>query len=196
MALPESVRVKLSSEAAESISLTRVILQDLPLPELLEHILAIAGKDVTRIQEILQRGSLVTGASRFRWAGFKARADEIREALAQFPDSDPSLPFAPERCFLALLRGSGRIVEVPREAATRKGLFAHSSFWGALMSAAGTASYSGYSYKDGADRYIREFSPSEIRDLREAAGSLKYSVLRDLVRSAPFSIAEYLVRRA
>ncbi len=196
MALPQSIRVKLSSEAAESIALTRVVLQDLPTGELLEHILAIAGKNVSRIQEILQLGTLVTGASRYRWAGLKAEAEDVQQAMQQFPDPDPSITFARERCFLALLRGSGRTVEVPCEAAARKGFFTSASFWDALMSAAETAKYAGYSYKERADRYVREFSLSETRDLRVSAGSLKYSVLRNLIQTAPFTLAEYLVKRA
>ena len=36
MALPQTIRVKLSSEAAESISLTPVVVQDLAVAELIE----------------------------------------------------------------------------------------------------------------------------------------------------------------
>ena len=43
MPLPQTVRVKLSSEAAEAISLTPVVVQDLPTIELIEHILGITG---------------------------------------------------------------------------------------------------------------------------------------------------------
>ena len=46
MALPATVRVKLSSEAAESISLTPVVVQELPIRELVEHMLGVTGKDV------------------------------------------------------------------------------------------------------------------------------------------------------
>ena len=73
MALPPTVRVKLSSEAAESISLTPVIVQEMPLRELIEYMLGVAGKDEGRIRELLLRGTIVSGASRFRWSGWMPR---------------------------------------------------------------------------------------------------------------------------
>ena len=65
MPLPQTVRVKLSSEAAEAISLTPVVVQDLPTIELIEHILGITGKDEPRIRDVLLRGAdvLFTDAS-------------------------------------------------------------------------------------------------------------------------------------
>ena len=67
MPLPQTVRVKLSSEAAGAITITPVLLQELPVGELIGHVLGLAGKDEARIREILFRGTLVSGASRFRW---------------------------------------------------------------------------------------------------------------------------------
>ncbi len=45
MALPPTIRVKLSSEAADSISLTPVVVQELPVRDLIEHMLGVTGKD-------------------------------------------------------------------------------------------------------------------------------------------------------
>src|SRR5450756_1325760 len=90
MALPPTVRVKLSSEAAESISITPVVVQEMPVRELVEYMLGVTGKDEARIRELLLRGSLVSGASRFRWTGWDAglavsythlRAHETRHDL-------------------------------------------------------------------------------------------------------------------
>src|SRR6266536_1249019 len=105
MALPRTVRVKLSSEVAESISLTPVVVQELPIRELIEHMLGVAGKDDARIRELLLRGTLVSGASRFRWTGWDADLEAIREVLATFPDPDPARRFTAERCIRATLRG-------------------------------------------------------------------------------------------
>src|SRR5262249_5318842 len=113
MALPQTIRVKLSSEVAESISITRVVVQELPMRELIEHILGVVGKDESRIREILLRGTLVSGASRFRWPGWEADAESLRESLAAFPDADPSLPFAAARCIRATLRGGRQTIEIP-----------------------------------------------------------------------------------
>src|SRR5437016_221087 len=112
MALPQTVRVKLSSEAADSITLTPVVVQELPLRELVEHMLGMTGKDELRIREILLRGTMVSGASRFRWAGWEADGAGLRELLATFPDADPARIFAAERCVRVVLRGGRQAIEV------------------------------------------------------------------------------------
>jgi len=196
MALPEKIRVKLSSEAAGAISLTQVVVQELGMRELIEQVLALAGKDEARIREILLRGTLVSGASRFRWEGLRAEAEDLREALAAFPDPDPSIAFAPARCVHAVLRGGRAVIEIPREAGERKGIFARASFWDALMRVvASGAAYEGYSYRDRADRYAREFTVVEADGVRAAAAALKYSTLREQIRGAAFTRAELLAAR-
>src|SRR5689334_14193150 len=105
MALPDRVRVKLSSEAAESISITPVVAREMPLAELVEYMLGVTGKDEGRIRELLLRGTLVSGASRFRWVGWEAEPQELRDLLTMFPDPEPERPFAAERCVRAILRG-------------------------------------------------------------------------------------------
>jgi hypothetical protein len=197
MALPPTVRVKLSSEVAEAISITPVVLQVLPVRELVEHLLGVAGKDEWRIREILLRGTLVSGASRFRWEGWAADLESLRELLATFPDADPSRPFAATGCARAVLRGGRHPVEVPREAATRKSLFQRKTFWDLLMEVVGASSpvYYGYSYRDRADRYLRQFTPAEIGRLRAAASAVRYSALRDQIRTVGFAQAELYVTR-
>src|SRR2546430_12807912 len=98
MPLPETVRVKLSSEAAESISITPVVVRDIPVRELIEHMLGITGKDEPRLHDLLLRGTLVSGASRFRWTGWDADREAIREVLNSFPDPDPGRRFKAELC--------------------------------------------------------------------------------------------------
>src|SRR6266404_1704184 len=120
MPLPPTVRVKLSSEAAEAISLTPVVVQELAVRDLVEHLLGVAGKDEARIGELLLRGSLVSGASRFRWQGWEADRDAVRA-------------FSADRCMRAVLRGGRQSVELPREAAERKGMFQRASFWDVAM---------------------------------------------------------------
>jgi len=196
MALPATVRVKLSSEAAEGISLTPVVVQDLPIRELIEHMLGITGKDEPRIIDLLRRGTLVAGASRFRWQGWAADPESVRELLAAFPDPDPSLAFAAERCFRAILRGGRQAIALPREAVARKGLFRRETFWDRLMEVVGPApAYGGYSYRDRADRFLREFSVVETERLRGATGAVRYSTLKDQIQSAGFTQAELLVSR-
>src|SRR5208282_3487365 len=98
MALPAIVRVKLSSEGAESISITPVVVREMPVRELVEHMLGVTGKDETRIRDLLLRGNLVSGATRFRWTGWEADLEGVRELLATFPDADASRRFAAANC--------------------------------------------------------------------------------------------------
>src|ERR1035437_2302839 len=98
MALPPTVRVKLSSEGAGSISITPVVVQDMQVRELVEYMLGGTGKDEARIRELLLRGNLVSGASRFRWTGWDVDLESLRELLATFPDADASRKFAAANC--------------------------------------------------------------------------------------------------
>jgi len=197
MALPQTVRVKLSSEVAEAISITPVVLQELPVRELVEHLLGIAGKDEPRIREMLLRGTVAIGATRFRWAGWEADRESLRGLLATFPDADPARPFAAAGCIRATLRGGRHAIEISREAAARKSLFQRKTFWDLLMEVAGASgpAYAGYSYRDRADRYLREFTPAEIECVRAAAAAVRYSALRDQIRSVGFARAELHVMR-
>lgn len=196
MALPPTVRVKLSSEAAEAISLTPVVVQELPIRELIEHMLGVTGKDHARIRELLLRGTLVSGASRFRWTGWEADPGGLSEVLSTFPDPDPSRPFAAERCIRARLRGGRQLIEIPRDAAVRKGLFQRRTFWELLMELmSGGMAYAGYSYRERADRYLRELTLVETGLLREGSGLVKYSTLSEQIRSVGFTQAELWVER-
>ena len=88
-------------------------------------------------------------------------------------------------------------IEIPREAVDRKALFQRESFWGVLIQVivAAPLVYAGYSYRDRADRYIREFTHAEIARLRAASGSVKFSTLRDQILSVAFVHAELYVTR-
>jgi hypothetical protein len=165
--------------------------------ELIEHMLGLTGKDERRIGELLRRGTLVSGASRFRWAGWEASPDDVREILASFPDPDPARPFVAERCVRATLRGARQMLEIPREAGARTGLFRRASFWQLLMDVAGAGSktYGGYSYKDRADRYWRELMVAEAERIRAASDLLRFSKLRDQIAAAGFTQMELYVTR-
>jgi len=197
MALPERVRVKLSSEAAGAISLTPVVVQEIETRELIEHMLGVAGKDEARICELLKRGTLVSGASRFRWTGWVADAESVRELLATFPDADPARTFAAERCVRAVLKGARGALEIPREAAAQKGLLRRGSFWDVVMEVAGAAvlTYAGYSYRDRADHFSAALTLAHAERLREGSESAKFSSLREAVKSGAFTHIEVYVER-
>ncbi len=202
MSLPAIVRVKLSSEAAEGISITQVVVQDLPLRDLVEHMLGITGKNEARVRELLLRGTLVSGASRFRWTGWEAELDGLRELLATYPGDDPARPFASARCLRAVLRGGRQAIYIPREAGARKPPLLKkwprkASFWDVLMdlAAAGEIRYLHYSYKDRADCYRFDMPLAAAEKLRAAGEVVKYTSLREQIRSAGFVWAELFVER-
>jgi hypothetical protein len=197
MPLPSSVRVKLSSEVAESISITPVVVRDIPIRELIEHMIGITGKDESRVHDLLLRGTLVSGASRFRWTGWDADREAIREALASFPDPDPERRFAPELCIRAALRGPGRRIEIPREIGQRKPLFRRSSFWDTLMGVAASSEirYVDYIYRERADCYSATLSLAALERLRESARLVKYSTLQQQILHTNLESVDLFVAR-
>jgi hypothetical protein len=197
MALPPTVRVKLSSEAAGAISITPVVVQDLSIRELAGHMLAVAGKDEARLIEILLRGWLVIGASRLRWAGFPADPESLREVLAGFPDPDPALAFAPVRCVRAALTGGRQPIEIDRESASSGVLFHRGGFWEELIGIVNASApvYAGYSYRAAADRYRCQLSAGARARLRAAARSLRHPTLRARIQSETFEAVEAYTAR-
>ena len=198
MPLPTTVRVKLSSEVAESISITPVVVRDIPIRELIEHMIGITGKDEARLHDLLLRGTLVAGASRFRWIGWDADRDAIREALTTFPDPDPDRRFAPELCIRAALRGPGRRIEIPREIGQRKPLFRRTSLWDTLMGVASSSEvrYVDYVYRERADCYTAALSVAALERLRESARLVKYSTLQQQILHTNLESVDLFVARA
>ncbi|MBI1791762.1 MAG: hypothetical protein HYR60_29910, partial [Acidobacteria bacterium] len=154
-------------------------------------------KNEPRIRDLLLRGTLVSGASRFRWKGLDADPAAIRDLLGAFPDPDPGLKFAPERCIRAVLRGPSRQIDLPREAAIKKPFLRKSSFWDVLMEvvAASQMSYLDYSYREHADRYSMPVSSSALLRLRDNAKLLRYTTLRDQILSAHVETVELYTQR-
>jgi hypothetical protein len=196
--LPETIRVKISSEEAGSVSLTPVVAREMPVRELIETMLGATGKDAVRIAELLLRGSIVAGASRLRWTGWAADAGAVASVLATFPDADPRRPFARERCVRALLKGPATRVEIERGAASERRLSRRRSFWDALMelAEAGVPAYADYSYRHRADRYSVALTYDAAELLRESAGAIRYSTLESAVRRARVESVELFVERA
>ena len=69
MPLPETIGVRLSSEDAGAISLTRVVTQEMSFRDLFATMVAVTGKDAARILRILHAGTLLDGGTRYRWSG-------------------------------------------------------------------------------------------------------------------------------
>jgi hypothetical protein len=193
---PERVRVKLSSEAAGSITLTPVVIQEIALRDLLEHVLAATGgKQLERIGETLKRGTLVSGASRLRWEGFDAEIETLSALLEQFPNPEPARPFRTEGCRGFLLLGAGVRIEIAREAAKKRRFLRRRSFWDAAIELGRCAVYETYSYREHADLYTVVLTVAQARYLREEARLLSYPSLARQLASSSFDRLQMPVSR-
>jgi hypothetical protein len=197
MGFPDPVRVKLSSEDAGAINLTPVVMRDMPARELIEFIVAAAGKRTGRVREILRNGSLVSGASRLRWQGWEAEDADIVRLLATFPDPDPSRPFVASGCVHAVLFGPFARIELARAAAQRRRLFRRASFWDRLLEVAraGETRYQDYSYRDRADLYRLSLNSEQAAAIRAAARLLPYAALARQIETAAFDSVDLYVQR-
>jgi len=202
MPLPDTIRVKLSSEAAEYVSITPVVVQEMPVRDLVEHMLGITGKDEARVRDLLLRGTLVSGASRFRWTGLEAQPESIRTMLASFPDADPSRPLDAAQCMRVVLRGPRQPIGIPREIGTTRGVWARivrrRTFWDLLMeiASAGNPQYNAYSYRDRADVYQLALGGAEVQRIREGARLVPFTALQSQIRVVPIEAAEFYTLRA
>lgn len=197
MSLPKKIPVKISSENAGYVSMTPVARRELSPAELIETVLALTGKNPARIGEILARGTVVAGASRYRWPPSEVDPAEIESLLARFPDPRPERVFDPNMCVAAMLRASRGGVELTREAGSARRLFKGKDFWSVLMerAAQAAAGYQRYSYSRRADVYLARFSPETARHLEESLALLKYSGLEQQLIRLGIEAAELIVER-
>lgn len=194
--MPEKIRVKLVSEAAEYVSVTHVVQRDFTLHELVEVMLPVLGADTGRIQQRMRVGTVSTGEYRYRWEGLEVAAEELDAILEEVPHAEPERSFDPERCFLVRFRRGPETLNLPRESASRKALFARQSFWEGLLGlAAGGLHYADYSHADKADRFVLELDSEGWRHLRALLPLLKpQSASARLERLHPEAI-DWLTRR-
>jgi hypothetical protein len=197
MAFPETVRVKISSEAADTISFSQVVARDMPSGELVELILCATGKNPVLIHEVLLRGTAVSGASRFRWQGWDAPAEDIAQVLTAFPDSQPERRLDPARCILAVLLAQPVRIELPREACEKRRLLHRRNFWQEFLTVADECpfKYVEYSYLLRADRYRTALTAGQCARLRAAAGLLSFSSLAAKITRAPIEAVEVFTSR-
>lgn len=202
MSVPQTISVKISSEAAGYVSLTPVARREMPLADVVELVLAVTGKAPSRIRDILRRGSFVSGASRYRWGPIEMPGEAVAAMLARFPDSDPAREFQAEKCFLIVLRGGRSSVEIRREFASEKRFLRRRSFWDVLValidprvSGARAAEYRHYSYAEKADLYTIALSSDTGAAIHENAKLLKYSTVIEQLRYADLKVAEAYAAR-
>jgi len=195
MALPRTIRVRISSEAAGAIAFTPVVASEMALEELLELAAASVGADAARVHHLLTHGSLVSGASRFRWERIECTVEEVSEAVRALPRPEPARPCAFERCERVVLSGPFTRIEIEKRAGAARRLFRRTSFWDALMGGLGEPGYAGYSYRERADRYALELDADGRERVLAAAGLLRYPSLARQIRAGRIERVEWIVPR-
>jgi hypothetical protein len=198
MALPELVRVKLLSDEAGAVSLTRVLVRQMPVAELLALIVSHVGKDRSRIQRVLRSGAVVEGSSRYRWDGFEVEERELASLLESFPDPLPDRTFSARSCaYVVLHLSGGGTLELPRDNLQRRRLLRRRSFWDVLLELAahGPLQYLDYSYREKADRYRLATTAKDRTAINEATELLAYSSFAKRLLLSPVSAIDFYVAR-
>jgi len=189
--LPETIPVRYTEEEAGYVTVRPLVRQTFRLDELLDMILSVAGKDAARVRQLLHSGTVVYHFYRYSWNGFDADETELAAALARFPDADPSRPFAASQCTNAVFDDAGanprHLLDLNREAASRRRLFRGKSFWEGLLEIAleEKPAYQKYSYSRRADLYRLDLDAENAARIEDAANRLASGKLRSALRVLP-----------
>ncbi len=189
--MPETIPVRYTEEEAGYVTVRPLVRQTFRLDELLDMILSVAGKDEKRVRQLLHSGTVVYHFFRYSWAGFDANETELAAALAQFPDADPSRPFAPDQCSNAVfddaVANPRHLLDLDRVAASKRRLFRGQSFWERLLEIAAEEKpvYQRYSYGRRADLYRLDLDGENTLRIAEAADRLASGKLRSALRVLP-----------
>jgi hypothetical protein len=185
MALPDQIPVRYMDDDAGYLSVRPVVKQTFRLPELVDMVVSVVGKDAERVQRILQSGTVIYNGYRYAWNELVANLAEVESLLASFPEDDPNRPFHPKEATGAMLETGGGtqryVAEISQREASKKKLFASTSPWDVLLESAREfpARYEKYSHARKADLF-RASMPYEkgqelLRAMRAAApGGLRH----------------------
>ena len=192
----EKIRVKLVSEAAEYVSVSHVVQRDFTLPELVEVMLPVVGADASRIRQMMRVGTVSTGDYRYRWEGMEVEPEQLETILGTFPRAEPSRPFQPERCYLVRFRRAQESLDLPREKADRKALFARQTFWEGLLGLASNGlCYTDYSHADKADLFTLALDLDRWAQLRALLPLLKPKSAAERLERLHPEVVEWLTHR-
>ena len=189
--LPETIQVRYTEEDAGYITVRPIVRQTFRLDELLDMILSVAGKDASRIRQILHSGTVVYHFFRYSWSGFDADEAELSAALTRFPDADPSRPFDASQCTVAIFETAGphpkHLLELDRNENQKCRMFRRQSFWQRLVEIAASEkpAYQNYSYAHRADIYRLDLNEQNILQIAHAANRLATRKLRVALRLLP-----------
>jgi hypothetical protein len=201
--LPETIAVKYTEEEAEYLSMRPLVRQTFRSPELVDMIVQVAGKDSTRVQQILRAGTVVFHSFRYWWPPFDPDPAALAEILAKYPDADPARPFRAADCAELILDSSGspprHSLSITKDSVARatnplqkiaRALRNKPSFWQALMNFAEEARprYREYSYTRRADLYSIALTAQQLAHLaREAARHAPRALRAEILEPPPIS---------
>ena len=184
MGLPETIAVKYTEEEAEYISMRPLVSQMFRGTELVDMIVRVSGKDSERVRQILRSGTIVFHSFRYWWPGFEPDAAALGEALAIYPDADPSRAFRGEDCSEIILESSGsparHSFRIAREEARKRRLLRSRSFWDCLLDFAkeNAPRYREYSYALNGDIYAVAVRAEQVARLAREASQYASRTLR------------------
>jgi hypothetical protein len=180
MPLPETIAMRFTEEDAGYVTVRPVVKQTFRLAELVDMVVSVTGKNVSRVQQIFRSGTVVYNGYRYWWEGFASKENEVTGLLATFPDDDPARLFNSSQVTAASLEIGGgaqrSLVGIARQEASPKKLFHRRSPWEILLAATAKDAaprYEKYSHADRADVYRIHLSPgnaaSLMKQLRDAS---------------------------
>ncbi|HYB61944.1 MAG TPA: hypothetical protein VEH50_10765 [Methylomirabilota bacterium] len=188
MPLPETIPVRYSEEEAGYVSLRPVVRQTFGVHELLDMVLRVTGKDAARVRQILRSGTIAYHCHRYWWAAFETGETELAEALARFPDADPTRVFNESECVAVVFESGGvaarEIATIERSAASHRRWLRPRSLWDFLLATVRAAAlkYHGYSYECSADVFCHDVGEEEAAKLEVEAERLAPRGLRHALR--------------
>jgi len=174
MPLPSQIPVRYTEEDAGFVSVRPVVKQTFQLHELVDMVVSVASKDSVRVQQIFRSGTVVYNGYRYWWDALQADRDELDRLLLPFPDDDPTRPFDPEQATAVLLEIGGgaqrTVVEITRQDAAQKKLFAKHAPWEVLTNLASGKSprYEKYAHARRADLFRLSLPFDEAQQLLAA----------------------------
>jgi hypothetical protein len=202
MSLPETIAIRFTEEDAGYVTVRPVVKQVFRLAELLDMVLSVTGKNVSRVQQIFHAGTVVYNGYRYRWDGFASEAHELMAVLAPFPDDEPRRPFdANAATAVSLEIGGGTqrsLIELARQEASVKRLFHARSPWEILLDAAQRSipRYEKYSYARRSDLYRLHLCPEAALALRkQTIEAASRNLRKKLVGMQPPSALLFFVPR-
>jgi hypothetical protein len=151
---------------------------------LLDMVLRVTGKDAGRVRQILHAGTIAYHYHRYWWTGFDAGEIELAEALARFPDADPTRIFSAGECVRVVFESGGvaarEVARIERSAASQRRWLRPRSLWDAVLAPAVAAApkYQAYSYEWGADVFGRGVDEEEAAKFAGAAVKLAARALK------------------